>query len=220
VRIAMTFLCNALMQGGHLDEAQSLVAEADALHERLTGGANHEGIALVGRHSLICSLRGDGPGALRHLARIDALGEASGEVQALAIEQYPLRVLALATAGQTSEALSHADAMQAHFATLHETSRVRLQRARAMAVRLAGSPASACDAAETAVSTVVGGDCSVLEHGLALVEAARCHLAAGSTARAEGQWRAALSVWEAGQVDGAELLAPLRAEFASLQGPH
>jgi hypothetical protein len=116
--------------------------------------------------------------------------------------------------------LSHADAMQAHFATLPETSRVRVHRARAMALRLAGSPDSACEAAETAVATVAGGDCSVLEHGLALVEAARCHLAAGSSAQANGQWRAALSVWEAGQVDGAELLAPLRAEFASLRGPY
>lgn len=220
VRIAMTFLCNALMQGGHLDEAQSLIAEADALHERLTGGANHEGIGLAGRHSLICSLRGDGPSALRHLARIDALAAASGETGALAVDHYPLRVLALATAGQAAEALSHADAMQAHFATQRENSRVRVHRARAMALRLAGSPASACEAAETAVSTIAGGDCSNLEHGLALVEAARCHLGAGSTAQAEGQWRAALSVWEAGQVDGAELIAPLRAEFASLHGPH
>ena len=137
----------------------------------------------------------------------------------LVIDQYPLRVLALATAGQTAEALSHAEAMQAHFATLNETSRVRVHRARAMALRLAGSRASAREAAETAVSTVAG-DCSVLEHGLALVETARCHLAAGSPAQAEGQWHAALSVWEAGQVDGAELLAPLRAEFASLHGPH
>jgi eukaryotic-like serine/threonine-protein kinase len=218
VRIAMTFLSNALVQGGHLDEAQSLIAEADALHERLTGGANHEGIALVGRHSLICSLRGDGTDALRHLARMDALAAARGE--SVAFDHRPLKVLALATAGQTAEALSLADAMQAHFASLNETSRVRVHRARAMALRLAGSPASACEAAETAVSTVAGGDCSVLEHGLALVEAARCHLVAGSSVQAERQWHAALSVWEAGQVDGAELLAPLRAEFASLHPPY
>ena len=219
VRIAMTFLSNALVQGGHLDEAQSLIAEADALHERLTGGANHEGIALVGRHSLICSLRGDGPSALRHLARIDAMAAAGGEAEALAIENHPLRVLALATAGQTAEALNHGDAMQAHFASLHGTSRVRVHRARAMALRLAGSPASACDAAQTAVSAAAGSDCSVLEHGLALVEAARCHLAAGSTAQAEVQWRAALSVWEAGQVDGPELVTPLHTEFAALHVP-
>ena len=218
VRIAMTFLCNALMQGGHLDEAQSLIAEADVLHERLTGGANHEGIGLAGRHSLICSLRGDGSGALRHLARVDALAAPTGQAESLAIEHYPLRVLALATAGQTAEALRHADAMQAHFGTLNETSRVRVHRARAMALRLTGFSSSACETAETAVSTA-GSDCSVLEHGLALVEAARCHLVAGASAQAEGQWRAALSTWEAGQVDGPELLLPLHAEFAALHVP-
>jgi hypothetical protein len=68
------------------------------------------------------------------------------------------------------------------------------------------------------VSTA-GSDCSVLEHGLALVEAARCHLVAGASAQAEGQWRAALSTWEAGQVDGPELLLPLHAEFAALHVP-
>ena len=44
VRIAMTLLANALQLGGHLDEAQSLVAQSEALHERLTGGVNDEGI--------------------------------------------------------------------------------------------------------------------------------------------------------------------------------
>ena len=65
VRIAMTLLANALQLGGHLDEAQSLVAQCEALHERLTGGVNDEGIALTSRHSLICALRGDGEGALQ-----------------------------------------------------------------------------------------------------------------------------------------------------------
>ena len=51
VRIAMTLLANALMLGGHLEEAQSLVAQSEALHERLTGGVNDEGIALASRHT-------------------------------------------------------------------------------------------------------------------------------------------------------------------------
>jgi len=218
VRIAMTFLSNALVQGGHLDEAQSLIAEADVLHERLTGGANHEGMALVSRCSLICSLRGDGPGALRHLARIDTLAAARGE--SVAFDYRPLRVLALATAGQTAEALSLADAMQAHFATLTETTRVRVHRARAMALRLAGSSESGCSAAEAALSIAAEGGSVGLEHGLAHAEAGRCSLATGDRAKAALQFRAALAVWEAGQVDGPELLQPVHAELALLQAAH
>jgi hypothetical protein len=60
----MTLLSNPLAQGGHLDEAQSLIVEADALHQRLTGGVNDEGIGLAVRCSTIC--------ALRHLARADS----------------------------------------------------------------------------------------------------------------------------------------------------
>ena len=93
VRIAMTLLANALQLGGHLDEAQSLVTQSEALHERLTGGVNDEGIALASRHSLICALRGDGQGALRHLERVDTWAAAGGEAEAQAIDRFPVRVL-------------------------------------------------------------------------------------------------------------------------------
>ncbi len=84
---------------------------------------------------------------------------------------------------------------------------MRLHRARALALRLAGSPESGRSAAEVALSIAAEGGCIGLEHGLALAEAARCSLAAGDPAEAARQLRAALAVWEAGQVDGPELLA-------------
>ena len=174
MRVAMTLLANALMLGGHFEEAQSLVAQSEALHERLTGGVNDEGIAQASRHSLVCALRGDGQGALLHLARLDALAAASGEAESLAIDRFPLRVLTLATAGRPAEALEHADAMDPHFATLTDTARVRTHRARALALRLTGSPESGRDAVEAALSIAAEGGCIGLEHGLALAEAARC----------------------------------------------
>ena len=217
VRIAMTLLANALQLGGHLDEAQTLVAQSEALHERLTGGVNDEGIWLANRHSLICALRGDGQGALRHLGRVNTLAAASGEAEALGRDRFPLRVLALATSGQSAEALAHADAMEPHLASLADTARVRTHRARSLAFRLAGSPESGRSAAEAALSIAAEGGCIELEHGLALAEAARCSLALGSTAEAARQLHAALAVWEGGQVDGPELLGPVHAELAPLQ---
>ena len=220
VRIAMTLLANALQLGGHLDEAQALVAQSEALHERLTGGVNDEGIALTNRHSLICALRGDGQGALRHLARVDALAVASGEADALGRDRFPVRVLVLATAGQPAQALDHAAAMEPHLASLSDTARVRAYRARALALRLTGSPKSGRSAVEAALSIAAEGGCIGLEHGLALAEAARCSLATGDPSDAALQWRAALTTWEAGQVDGAEVLQPVHAELALLQAAH
>ena len=97
--------------------------------------------------------------------------------------------------------------MEPHLASLTDTARVRTHRARALALRLAGSPESGRSAAEAALSIAAEGDCIGLEHGLALAEAARCSLAAGDPADAARQLRAALADWEAGQVDGPEVLA-------------
>ena len=217
VRIVMSLLSNALLLGGRLEEAQSLVAQSEAMHERLTGGVNDEGIAQASRHTLICALRGDGEGALGQLARLDALAVASGEAEAPAIDRYPLRVLVLATAGQHAAALAHADAMRSHQASLPTIARVRLHRACALALRGGGWPAGACDAADQAVAIAAEGGCASLEHGLALAESACCQLAAGSAERAAHLWRAALSTWQTGQVDSTEVvqryeeLVPLQA---------
>ncbi|MEO8344298.1 MAG: serine/threonine-protein kinase [Betaproteobacteria bacterium] len=222
VRIDMTLLLNALMLGGHFDEAEALVVQSEALHERLTGGVNDEGITQAMRHSLICALRGDGEGAVRHLERADALAAATGDAERLASDRLPLRVLALATAGRSAKAVEHADAMRLHVATLsdnalvRDTALVRLQRARAFALRTAGSPDDARAVAENAVAVAAQGGCTALEHGLALAEAAHCLAATGAHAQADLQWRAALSVWDAGQVDGPEVLQPVHAALALL----
>ena len=220
VRIAMSLLSHALLLGGHLDEAESLLARSETLHERLTGGVNDEGIGLANRHSLICALRGDGEGAMRHLERLDALAAASGEAATLAIERFPVRVLTLTTAGEYARALDHATAMQSHVAGLSDTALVRLQRARAFALRITASHAGACAAAEEAVAVAAHGSCAALEHGLALSEAAHCNLAAGEPGKAELQWRAALAAWDAGQVDGPAVLQPVHAALSQLRVPH
>jgi hypothetical protein len=219
VRIAMTLLANALQLGGHLDEAQSLVAQSEALHERLTGGVNDEGIALTSRHSLICALRRRWPGALRHLGRVDALAAARGEADALGRDRFPVRVLVLATSGQrTGAGPRRCDGAASRVADGHRPGAPAPRTsARAAAHRLAGSGTSA---AEAALSIAAEGGCVELEHGLALAEAARCSLAAGDPADAALQLRAALTAWEAGQVDGPELLQPVHAEFAALQAAH
>ena len=220
VRIAMTMLANALLLGAHLDEADALLVQAGSMHERLTGGVNEEGIGLFTRRSLICALLGDGTGALRHVARADEMADScGGEAEVLALDRASVRVLAQATAGQVTQALASADAIEEYRGRLSAQAGVRLLRARAMALRRAGSTASACATAEQALESVAASGCSGLEHGLALAEAARCNLAAGATARAEQQFRAALAAWEAGQVDGPALLEPVQVELAALKTP-
>ena len=107
--------------------------------------------------------------------------------------------------------------MEPHLASLTDTARVRAYRARALALRLTGSPESGRSAVEAALSIAAEGGCIGLEHGLALAEAARCSLATGDPADAALQLRAALATWEAGQVDGPEVLQPVHAELALLQ---
>ncbi|MEO6277235.1 serine/threonine-protein kinase [Roseateles sp.] len=217
VRVAMCFLGTALLLGGHLAEADALLVQADALHERLTGGANSEAMGMLGWRGLVAALRGEGQGALQHIARADEMALQWGEAEVIALERASVRVLAQATAGASAQALAGADALDGALPRLPGTSKVRLLRARAMALRHAGSAANAVAAAEQALEAAAQGGCWALEHGLALAEAARCHLAAGATAEAERLLRAALSVWEAGQVDGIELLQPAQLELKSLR---
>ena len=188
----------------------------------MTGGVNDEGIALASRHSLICALRGDGQGALRHLDRVDALAAASGEAEALG--HRPLTRCGCwrwRRQGRSAQALDLADAMQAHLASLNgPPPGAPASRARHRAAALGLACESGRSAAEAALSIAAEGGCIGLEHGLALAEAARCSLAAGEPANAALQWRAALATWEAGQVDGPEVLQPVHAELALLQAAH
>ena len=220
VREALTFLGKALMLSGHLDEAAELFEQAVALHERLTGGANHEGAGAwtwVGR---VCVMRGDGPAALAHFARATdiaaTLGD-EGEVQTR--NRASLHMLAQALAGHIPEVLAGTDALLAQPVPPAGPIGLRLLHARALALRQSGRAADAVASAELALAAASAGDCPALEHGLALAEAARCHLSAGDPAQAQRHWREALSVWEAGQVDGTTLLQPVRDDLAALQTP-
>lgn len=218
VRIVMTLLANALLLGAQLDEAEALLEQASALHERLTGGVNEEGIGLFTRRGLIRALRGDGADALQHVARADALAAGCrGEAEARTLERASVRMLAQATAGQTAQALATADAIEPSRERLPAQARVRVLRARALALRVAGSTAAARGAAEQALASIAAHGCPGIEHGLALAEAARCERAAGATARAEALFGAALATWASAQVDGAALLQPVQQELVALQ---
>ena len=224
VRVALTMLVNALANGGQLQEAQTLAAEAAAMHERLTGGANHEGLQLMGTRGLICALRGEADAALAHVAAATALAERIGDGAAQTAQRAVLRVLALATASRGQTAVEAAEALLPGNADLRPVVRVRLLRSRAMALRQAGALAAAQQAAAEAVAaaaeTAAGqvrvasgaalsnGRCGGLEHGLALIEAARCSLAVGDMAQAAAHRQAALAVWAQTQVEARELLGP------------
>ncbi|MEO7009311.1 MAG: serine/threonine-protein kinase [Caldimonas sp.] len=219
VREAMTFLGKALMLSGRLGEAAALFEQAAALHEQLTGGMNHEAAGAQTWCGRVCVMAGDGAGALRHLARADEIAAtlgAEGEVQTR--NRAAIRTLAAALAGRNADVLATTDALVAEAPPHSGSIALRLLHARAMALRQSGDAAAGVATAQLALTATIAGDCPAIEHGLALAEAARCHLAAGAPDEAERQWRQALSVWNAGQVDTPELLPNVPVEFPTL--PH
>jgi len=215
VRVALSLLAKALLLGGRVVDAATLFGQALALHERLSGAANDEGVAQRTWLGLVCALRGDGAGALGHLDHAEAHLGAREEPIVLTRNRGAARALALAEAGRHPEALALADALLGPPTPQVGTIAVRLLRVRALALRELGSAADACAAADQAL-TAVDAVCSALEHGLALAEAAHCSLTAGRESSAQAQWREALSVWERGQVDGSELHVPVRARIQVL----
>jgi eukaryotic-like serine/threonine-protein kinase len=216
VRTVMNTLAYALQLGGQVDQAELLLEQADVLHRRLTGGVNHEAVQLAGGRCRNATLRGDGDAALRHLAHAATLAAELGGSAAYAVEHAAARALAQAVSGQHASALAGADAMLLQPAALSATARAGLLRVRVMALRELGSVALACEAAEQALAAAQAGEPSGLGHGLVWAEAARCSLAAGEPAKAIEQFRSALARWDAGQVDGAELIQPVRAELEAL----
>ena len=217
VRVAMTILAHALMLGGHLDEAGALLAQADALHERLTGGVNDEGISITVRRGLVCALRGDGAEALRHVARADAWAAGIAEAEVLTFNRAAVRALAQVAAGQDALVLASTTPTPRPPVASTSQASVRMLRSRAMALRHAGSVADASVAAEQGLAVAAQGGCSGLEHGLAWAEAARCSVASGQWVQAQQRFSAALAAWEAGQVDGPLLRGRVQAELALLQ---
>lgn len=216
VRTAMTMLGHALMLGGQLDAAESLLIEAQTLHERLTGGGNDESIGLVVRLALVCALRGDGEAALNHLALADALADSQSEADVQVHNRLATRALAHATAGQIALALAAAAAMQSPPAALSPQAGVRVLRSRAMALRKSGDVAAAEAVAAQALLVAAQSTCSALERGLARVEAARCSAALGMPVQARQHFHAALAAWAAGQVDGPQMLRPVQLEIEAL----
>ena len=220
VRVALAMLANALLNGGNAAQAQPLAEQAAALHERLTGGANHEGLIFATTRAHICLLQGDAEAALVLLDAAAALTAKIGDGEMRLAQRDGLRVLALATSGRSAAALQGAEALLLRRATLIPTTLVRLQRSRAWALRqtgdLAAAQHAAADAVAVATSPASGGRCTGLEHGLALAEAARCAQAAGDTAQAVLHFRAALDVWARTQVDGPGVVGPVQAELAAL----
>jgi tetratricopeptide (TPR) repeat protein len=203
VREAMTFLGKALLLSGRLDEAAALFAQATALHERLTGGANLEAAGAHTWQGRVAVMQGDGAGALARFDRARAIAAPFGdEGEAQTRNRDSLYALALALAGRSAEVLAATDSLADAAAPASGQNAMRLLHARAAALRQSGATAEALATAGRTLAAAAGGDCPALEHGLALVEAARCHRAAGDDAAAAERWREALAVWQAGQVDG------------------
>ena len=220
VRVVMTTLAYAIQLGGYFDEAETLLSQAESLHERLTGAVDDEGVRLAGGRSFLAALRGDGAAALVHIARAGERAAAGRDLALYAVEHACLRVLAQATAGQFALALVGVEAMADRLPAFPVRDRVRLLRAQLMALRMAGQHARAGEAADRALLATGEAGCSGLEQGLVRAEAARCSLAAGDAAQADRRFRDALTVWQAGQVDAPELQAALHREIAALPLPH
>ena len=218
VREAMVFLAKALLLSGQLEEASDLFAEGAALLDRLTGGRTHEAAGAHTWRGRAAVMQGQGAAALACFDHADDIARPLGdEGEWQTFNRASLRALALALAGRNDEVLAAtAGASTAESSAAQGQYRLRMLHARAMALRATGRPAEAVATAQLALAAAQGGDCPALEHGLALVEAARCHLAAGEPAEATQRWREALSVWEAGQVDGMAARQADAAELAAL----
>ena len=170
VREVMTFLGKALLLSGKLDEAASCFAEATAMHERLTGGANFEAAGAHTWQGRVAVMQGQGAKALAYFDAADAIARPLGDEGAFQVaNRASLRAWALVLAGRGEEVLAADDALAAQppsgpIAMRHGV-------ARAAALRAAGRAADAVAIARRAVDAAVAGDSPALEHGLALVEA-------------------------------------------------
>ena len=239
VRTAMVMLGRALIAGGHLGEGVDLLTEAEAMHARLTGGRNAEAVPTSNWLALARALQGDGDAALVHFAHAAALVADFGEAPAARLTRLSIGALARANAGATASATENANpsansnpsssTSDWHSATTaspeliapgappRATVAVRTLRAQALALRRSGEFQAAHQAALAALQAAGGPLCLALEYGLARVEAAHCTLAlGGGEAAARTHLTEALAVWGAGQVDGMEVLAPVRAALAAL----
>jgi eukaryotic-like serine/threonine-protein kinase len=213
VRIALTFLGRSLLSCGSFDEARGLFEQAHALHDLLSGGANHEAVGLWRWRARVSVLMGDGALALTQLASAQALADTLGaEAEVLIHSHTVLHAEAQAAAGLHAQVLAATDRLLAAGPSPTGWSALRLLSARASALRHLGRHEEAHTCAQQALAAASSGLCTALDHGLALAEAARCHQCLGEPAQAQQCLHQALAVWRAGQVDGPGLWARVQAE--------
>ena len=217
VRTAMMMLGMAWMHSGHFDDALLHFEQAAQLHTRLTGGLNQEGLSGLSWLARACVLKGDGSGALAHLARLDDIARTlPAEAEFLQRGYHVLRMEALALAGHCEEVLAATEALAVGPLNPTGPLDLRLLVARCAALQHRGRLADALVCAQQAAKLADAGDCQALAHGLALREVARCHGLLGQHLQAQQRWRELLQLWDVGQVDGQGLLADAHQEYAAL----
>ena len=217
VRIAMTMLGQALIQGGHFAEAERVLSEAELMHERLCPGVTDEGITLPVARALACAMGGQGAAALAHCDRADGWAAGRGETRLLADGRVNARLLALAGAGRSAEALAEAGRLLTREPAPSPSSRLQAHVVQAGLLRSADAAAAARAAADRGLAALAEPGCAALHVGRMWAESARCHLAAGATAAAHDQFELALAAWGDGQVDGPALVEPVQAELEALR---
>ncbi len=214
VRVALSLLARALVHRGRFVEAHAHLAAAAAMHERLTGGRNLEGLSVWTWLALNHALLGDGGAAVDDLTRAASMTTID-EGDAYDGFWSAVRALAEVSAGRAVDALTTVDAAMPLVDRIAPTQRVRLRRVRAMALRRTDDVHGALDVIERTLDGIDPA-CVALEHGLLWFEAALCDRAMDRADLAATRARRALDVWEGGQVDGDEVLAPVVALLASL----
>ena len=202
VRIVMTTLSHALVLGGHVDEAEALLAQAEAIHRGLGHGITDEGISLATNRAFACALAGRGEAALAHVARADAEAAGRSEATVAAASRAGARLLAQVAAGRFEDALAEAQRLADGGPGLSATLRARAMRCRAAVLRATGDLPAAEEALALALCSAEDGQCAALERGLVHVEAANLGRARDDADTAERHAAAAADAFRVGQVDG------------------
>jgi hypothetical protein len=179
----------------------------------LTGGRNHEQHGNHRQVATAAAYLGEVGATRAALVELDALANAFEQGSLQAAHRQILEAWLACLDGRFDDALltlapliSAADAVQ--------VTTLRAMRLKSWALRRLGSVEEARTCAAAVLANIDEG--RGLDHGLLDVEVARCMLASGDATGAAFHWRRALARWEAGQVDGPELLDPLMLEFAAL----
>ena len=218
VRTAMSQLARAHYFRGAFADAASLYGETAAMHDRLTGGANLEGIACWCWVALTSAMAGHLPAAVAALSRSDVLLDVPPDTDAVYFA-HPLvtRALVELRDGRPGDALATLERFPRWAGRVAGHLRVRAERVRSAALLAAGRPHDAVDAARTALEALPA-DNVALEEGLLALALARAARAIGDSASADAAVHRATRVWDAHQVDDAALREAAVAEFEGPRG--